>query len=222
MTGILKSNILSHRGYWKHDNEKNTILAVERAVENGYGLEIDIRDYCGELIISHDIPKANEVFYFDEFLNIIKKYGKPIRTALNIKSDGLQSLLTRALPSLKESNSNFYVFDMSFPETFRFYNTNFSLYTRVSEYENNTEILKMGCGVWVDNFSGDFNQIEISLNFIKQKKRVAFVSPELHGRDHLPFWHILKESGLHKYKNFEICTDYPADCENFFLEKRND
>ena len=34
MTGILNSNILSHRGYWKHDKEKNTILAVERAIEN--------------------------------------------------------------------------------------------------------------------------------------------------------------------------------------------
>ena len=44
----------------------------------------------------------------------------------------------------------------------------------------------MGCGVWVDNFGGDFNQIEISLKFIKQK-RVAFVSPELHGRDHCLF-----------------------------------
>ena len=34
MTGILNSNILSHRGYWKHDKQKNTILAVERAIEN--------------------------------------------------------------------------------------------------------------------------------------------------------------------------------------------
>lgn len=220
MTGILKWNILSHRGYWKFEKEKNTIIAVERAIENGYGLEIDVRDYCGELIISHDVPKSNEVFFFDKFLNILKKYSNNARIALNIKSDGLQSLLTSTLPTLKELNSQFYVFDMSFPETFRFYNANISLYTRVSEYENNTQILKMGHGVWVDNFGGDFNQIEISLKFVKQKKRVAFVSPELHGRDHLPVWRMLKEWGLHKYKNFEICTDYPADCENFFGDKR--
>ena len=220
MRGILKSNILSHRGYWKFEKEKNTILAVKRAIENGYGLEIDVRDYCGELVISHDVPKSNEVFYFNKFLNLIKKYGKSSRIALNIKSDGLQILLARALPTLKELNSQLYVFDMSFPETFRFYNANVSLYTRVSEYENNTQILKMGQGVWVDNFSGDFKQIEISLKFIKQKIRVAFVSPELHGRDHLPVWNILKDRGLHKYKNFEICTDYPAVCETFFGDKR--
>ena len=220
MTGILKRNILSHRGYWKLEKEKNTFLAVERAIENGYGLEIDVRDYCGELIISHDVPKSNEVFSFDKFLNILKKYSNNSRIALNIKSDGLQGLLTSALPALKQLNSQFYVFDMSFPETFRFYNANISLYTRVSEYENNAQILKMGYGVWVDNFSGDFNQIEISLKFIKQKKRVAFVSPELHGRDHIPVWSMLKEWGLHKYENFEICTDYPADCKNFFGDDR--
>lgn len=220
MIGLLKRNILSHRGYWTLEKEKNTILAVERAIENGYGLEIDVRDYCGELIISHDVPKSNEVFSFDKFLNILKKYSNNSRIALNIKSDGLQGLLTSALPALKQLNSQFYVFDMSFPETFRFYNANISLYTRVSEYENNTQILKMGHGVWVDNFSGDFNQIEVSLKFIKQKKRVAFVSPELHGRDHIPVWSMLKERGLHKYENFEICTDYPADCKNFFGDER--
>lgn len=31
--------IIAHRGYWKTESEKNTMTALTRAVENGYGFE---------------------------------------------------------------------------------------------------------------------------------------------------------------------------------------
>ena len=51
--------ILSHRGYWKDVNEKNQQVSFERSFSLGFGTETDIRDYKGELVISHDIADEN-------------------------------------------------------------------------------------------------------------------------------------------------------------------
>ena len=47
--------ILSHRGYWNDKIEKNSLLALKTALEKGYGFESDVRDYMGNLVISHNI-----------------------------------------------------------------------------------------------------------------------------------------------------------------------
>ena len=47
--------ILAHRGAWNTSDEKNTVLAIKRAFCHGWGIETDVRDYCGKLVISHDI-----------------------------------------------------------------------------------------------------------------------------------------------------------------------
>ena len=39
--------ILSHRGYWKNKQKKNSIAAFDRSFLNLYGLEIDLRDVGG-------------------------------------------------------------------------------------------------------------------------------------------------------------------------------
>ena len=52
--------ILAHRGLWTIENEKNTIEALRNALEEGFGIETDIRDCCGEIVISHNPPKGNE------------------------------------------------------------------------------------------------------------------------------------------------------------------
>ncbi|BDM05064.1 hypothetical protein THJ046_08940 [Campylobacter jejuni] len=39
--------ILSHRGYWKNKQEKNSITAFDRSFLNSYGLETDLRDMGG-------------------------------------------------------------------------------------------------------------------------------------------------------------------------------
>jgi hypothetical protein len=58
--------ILAHRGQWNLPEKKNSLSAFERAFSNGYGIETDIRDYKGELVISHNIadetaPKLSEL-----------------------------------------------------------------------------------------------------------------------------------------------------------------
>ena len=58
--------LLSHRGFWKTADQKNTKEANALSFSNGWGIETDIRDYREELVISHDIATNND--YTLEFL----------------------------------------------------------------------------------------------------------------------------------------------------------
>ena len=60
--------IISHRGLWNNLNEKNTNIAFHSSFKNKFGTETDIRDYNGNLVISHDIADANSL-KFEEFIN---------------------------------------------------------------------------------------------------------------------------------------------------------
>ncbi|HEF1316515.1 TPA: hypothetical protein R8R34_001765, partial [Campylobacter jejuni] len=51
--------ILSHRGYWKNKQEKNSIAAFDRSFLNLYGLETDLRDVGGGIVVSHDMASEN-------------------------------------------------------------------------------------------------------------------------------------------------------------------
>lgn len=86
--------ILAHRGFWNTLEEKNSLKALNRAFQNGYGIETDIRDYLGELVISHNIPDSKSP-KLEELLSIYseEKYDLPL--ALNVKSDGIQSILKK-------------------------------------------------------------------------------------------------------------------------------
>ena len=59
--------LFAHRGFWKHEEEQNTIHAILRAFEEGFDVEIDIRlNSDGELVTGHDTP---QVFDWDEILS---------------------------------------------------------------------------------------------------------------------------------------------------------
>jgi glycerophosphoryl diester phosphodiesterase len=98
--------ILSHRGYWKTVDEKNSMLAFERSFSLGFGTETDIRDYKGQLVISHDIPTDKQaIILLSDFFECYKSYNCDLPLALNIKSDGLQTLL---MTLLSDYNIRFY------------------------------------------------------------------------------------------------------------------
>ena len=63
--------VISHRGLWKKLEEQNTIEAFYDSLEAGFGIETDIRDNCGDLVISHDIPtQTNSILTVDDFFNL--------------------------------------------------------------------------------------------------------------------------------------------------------
>ena len=51
--------IIAHRGFWLEKSEQNSLKAFKKAFENGFGVETDVRDFNGELVISHDIATKN-------------------------------------------------------------------------------------------------------------------------------------------------------------------
>ena len=97
---IRKKEILSHRGYWKKANEKNLPIAFEQSFSLGFGTETDIRDYKGQLVISHDIADE-KCISVKEMFNIYTKHDSTLPLALNIKADGLQIKLKELLQEYK-------------------------------------------------------------------------------------------------------------------------
>jgi len=206
--------ILSHRGYWKEISEKNQIIAFERSFSLGFGTETDIRDYKGELVISHDIADENCISVKNLF-EIYDKYDNTLPLALNIKADGLQVKLKELLTQY--NITNYFVFDMSVPDGLGYLKENIKAFTRESEYEETASFYNEACGMWLDEFQGHWIDKEVVSRHIKNNKRICIVSPDLHKREYKKEWQhykdIEKELGIN---NLMICTDYPEIAKEFF------
>jgi len=208
--------ILSHRGYWKETYEKNRPVAFERSFSLGFGTETDIRDYKGELVISHDITDE-KCISVKEMFEIYNKYDNSLPLALNIKADGLQVKLKDLLEKYKITN--YFVFDMSVPDGLQYLKQNIKSFTRESEYETVPSFYDEACGIWLDEFKGHWIDKETIKKHIENKKQICIVSPDLHKREYKKEWQhykqIEKELGIN---NLMICTDYPEDAKEFFDE----
>ena len=204
--------ILAHRGFWSSPEEKNTMDAFARAFEHGFGVETDIRDSMGQLLISHDLPDGRGV-PLEDFFELYNSYEKKSTLALNIKADGLQKTLLEQISNFEIEQ--YFVFDMSIPEAVKYIHSGFKAFSRWSEYEPlQDDILKMSSGVWIDSFKSDWWSSEHVENLIARGKDVAVVSPELHGRsEYLASWAKLKN--IHS-KKIMLCTDFPTEAKEFF------
>jgi len=207
--------ILSHRGYWKSDSEKNTSAAFSRSFELGFGTETDIRDYSGKLVISHDIATGAEMT-FESFLDLASLHNgsEPLTLALSIKSDGLASIISSAIVCHK--NLDYFAFDMSVPDMLDYLKRDIPVFTRMSEVEQNPVWLDRCAGIWLDGFESEwFSNSEIR-DLMGNKRRVCIVSPELHKRDHLAFWQRIKP--LADEPLLMLCTDFPEQAHKILLD----
>lgn len=205
--------ILSHRGYWKDSVEKNSIVALERSLDEDFGLETDIRDYGHELVISHDMPDSSSL-RFSTFLEMYKSKGSSVFLALNVKSDGLQVPLKRALDEY--NISNYFIFDMSVPDHFTSLKSGFKTFTRVSEIEPSPTLLEESEGLWLDQFLGDWIDSKTIIKYMDIGKKVCIVSPELHNRDKGFSWSEYKKLPSKYLDKVMLCTDYPEEARAFF------
>lgn len=206
-------DIIAHRGYWLFEKEKNTKIAFERAFDNDFGVETDLRDYCGELVISHNIPQGEEITV-EEFFALYKEKNKQTCLALNIKADGLQEKLKFLLE--KYSIKNYFLFDMSIPDTIGYINQKLNIFSRKSEYETELPFYEKSTGVWLDCFKSDWITNQEIASHLKACKNVCIVSSELHKREHKNAWQKYKPLNT---KNIMLCTDYPQEAKEFFNEK---
>ncbi len=204
--------ILSHRGYWKSVQEKNSENAFERSFRLGFGTETDLRDFCGELVISHDIPDRSSIL-FSRVLELAAQHAlnASLTLALNIKADGLVELLQgnlKRFPSL-----DCFVFDMAVPDMRPYLNAEVPVFARMSEVERVPAWLDKCSGVWLDSFESEwYGKREIDALLI-EGKRVCIVSPELHKRPHLSLWQRLKEND---HSQLMLCTDFPEEAAVYF------
>jgi glycerophosphoryl diester phosphodiesterase len=199
--------ILAHRGWWKTESEKNTLGAFERAMSVGLGLELDIRDHHGEIVIAHDIPRADRNYEsFIDFLKIWREYEKPI-LAVNIKCDGLSGLLSDFF--FPEDQDSYFCFDMSVPETIQYLKTDLVIASRLSEYEKD---IFGSSNIWLDSFRSDWWIENLPTDLTHRKLYV--VSPDLHKRSNASVWNYLKSTR----KFAGLCTDNVEEAIEFFRE----
>jgi hypothetical protein len=204
---------IAHRGYWLSAAEKNTAIAFERALSHGFGIETDFRDLSGKLVVSHDIP-VDGAMTADEFIALFRAQPVDALMALNIKSDGLHTLME---DFIKQSGmKDYFVFDMSVPDTRSYLAKNIPVFTRLSEFETVPSFLLHSKGVWLDAFETQWYGMDVIEKLVTQGKHVAIVSPELHRRPHLALWEQIRNHKLHHSSLVHLCTDYPLEAQNYF------
>lgn len=206
---------ISHRGLWRTADDKNTREAFLSSFNCGFGVETDIRDRNGELVISHDPPMGMEQS-FNSFLDLMN--GRILPLALNIKSDGLFKCLVSVFRSRVELSEAF-VFDMSIPDLIQYEKSGIPFFTRLSEYERDPILLSKASGIWLDSFVDEWFDFELIRKYLNMGYIVSIVSPELHGRDYVGFWGRLRmESDLLLSNKVWLCTDLPDKAKYFFEE----
>lgn len=207
--------VLSHRGLWLEPPEKNTRQAFEASFQAGFGVETDIRDLDGELVISHD-PARKGCMTFEDFMGLVKarlpKNGAPL--ALNIKADGLAQMLAERM---RQIDWPWFVFDMSVPDLVQHAKAGNPIFARVSEIETLVRHPALNDsirGVWLDGFWGTWYSRETIRSFLEQGLQVCVVSPELHKRSRQEaqaFWDEIKP--LANLDGLSLCTDWPRDAQ---------
>lgn len=214
--------LLAHRGDWFPDLPQNSPESFLRALNKGYGIETDVRDYQGQAIISHDpyVPSSEQThpFTLDDFLTLYNQSGSTAPLALNIKADGLQSLCREALNRHTIDTRRVFFFDMSLPDSLGYLKQSLPCYTRYSDEEQAPLFLDRAAGVWVDGFYKDPTAIPTLETLCHLDRPLCFVSPELHGRPHQDAWHLWQ----HFFKDRQdhslmLCTDYPDDAQKVFM-----
>ncbi len=206
--------IISHRGFWLSSDEKNSKLAFQRSFQQHFGTETDIRDFKGELVISHDIPVSKETS-IDDFFSLYLEQDSSPTLALNIKSDGLMKALKSKIEAF--GIQNYFCFDMSIPDTIQYVREGLNFYIRQSEYEQDLPFYEEASGVWLDSFQTNWFSNELIENHILgNNKCVCIVSSELHGRDHIPLWNQLLKFSELRSDRLILCTDMPDEAVIYF------
>ncbi|RTP97290.1 hypothetical protein EKN38_22395 [Enterobacter sp. WCHEn045836] len=208
--------IIAHRGYWLKPEEKNSADAISRAFQHGLGIETDIRDHHGELVISHDIPRQEHYLTLASVLDDYVGAGSPGVLALNIKADGLYKEIKRQLEL--RSIRRYFCFDMSVPDTLPYIRAGVTAAARLSEYEAEGTLSMATPVLWVDGFHENYAELGHLDRWLNAGKSVCLVSPELHGREPASLWEplmALPDTVLH-HPELMLCTDHPLQAQRIF------
>lgn len=201
-------HILAHRGYWKNEKEKNTKAAFERAFDSGFGIETDLRDIKGTIVVSHNMPNGEEIT-FEELLQLLD--GRNLTLALNIKADGQADEIKRLLDNY--NHTNYFTFDMSIPEMVYQVEKGLNVFTGLSDIIKSPIMEDETSGIWLDSFNSDWFGANELKALLAKEKAVCIVSPDLHQRNNEEIWERYR---CLKNEKLLLCTDYPNVARRYF------
>lgn len=205
--------IIAHRGLWKDKADANTLDSIQRAMAHGLGIELDVRDCKGELVISHDIPNPDlEYPLFNTILSLVSGYKNSGFIMVDIKSCGLSMRLEDAC----QNNSHFLFMGMPLTEMLDFRDRGLPFLTRQSEYEPDPVLYDEAAGVWIDLFDSDSKLVEWTSKHLNNQKLVCIVSAELNQRDHFDQWKLIRDKMPYKDDRIMLCTDCIDEAITYF------
>lgn len=227
--------IIDHRSAWCDDIKnfsdaslQGTLEGAKLSFSRGRGIEMDVRDCNGKIVVTQSLPVGGELL-FEDVLKAYKQSNCDGLLAVDIKSCWIQREVKRLLDEYDVTN--YFCFGMSIPETLGYLNINAKTYLRDSEYEqiNKDNWLYDSCeGVWLDQFNaGEPTRVNLELikRYVSDGKQVCICSPDLHGwgrsyNDLLDCWIVYKTAleslTEDEQKLVSICTNLPLDAERFF------
>ncbi len=145
-------------------------------VPKKYGVEIDLRLYMGEVVLSHNPFEGGDKFkmWLDHFQH------KTL--ILNVKEDGLEDLIVEILSD--RGISDYFFLDQPFPTLRKSLIASLPAALRLSEYENPINLVDLKPGwIWLDSFTGNWSYLEKHSEWLRSGKvKLCIVSPELQGR----------------------------------------
>jgi hypothetical protein len=207
------AQVLAHRGIWDAPEQGNRWPALAGAWRSGWGLETDLRDYRGEVVVCHDMPAETlrEPIRLKVLADCYVAAGQPGWLALNIKSDGLASAIASAVWA--SGLTNYFCFDMSIPDTLPYLRNSLRVFMRQSEFEPEPALYTQAAGIWLDSFEGDWFEADLIRQHLRRGKHVCVVSPELHRRDEQRLWRIMEAAApaASPRAQLMICTDKPSE-----------
>lgn len=184
------------------DLTQNSSQAIEKAQNLGFGIETDLRLHDLNIVLSHDPDNLGAATKLSELF--------PMQTtfALNIKMDGLLQYINVE----KLTQGKYFFFDASLPELYKYKCAGLTTACRLSEFER--ELPWHSEVIWVDSFVTDWWSKGESIDRLSEDKLIVIVSPELHGREHLPAWEEIAQHFSQGNPNVAVCTDYPLEFES--------
>ncbi len=225
-TDVLRVKILCHRGWWDALDERNSAQALTRAFAAGYGVETDLRDLAGRVVVSHDPPGPDPEAQIPDLADLLGWVdGAPgVSLALNVKADGLAVRVAKALAEAglamsagERGHPRVYAFDASVPDQLAWLRAGVPTFSRHSDLEPDPVLYAESAGVWLDDFGPRrWWSPQVIADHLDAGKSVAVVSPELHGRDHRDAWDALLDPVLDGAEHLALCTDLPAEAMEVF------
>ncbi len=215
-------DVIAYRGIWRSSHEQNEFLAFLQAFDRGVGVEIDVRDLAGEIVVSSDPPAAGALALQKVFA-LYKGCNSSVTLVLNVHSCGLQRHVAHMIQEF--DIRNYFIIDVGVPDALGYLSHGLIVYTRHSDCETAPSLYEESQGVWLDELRGPWITSQTIASHIVAGKPVYITSPELRGRPHLPVWEHIKAalsstSGESKRNgNIGLRTEFPDEAKGYFGKK---